>query len=329
MSVAVTMLVAQTLDEVERCLAEAARAPAPFLTEAAGHVTLAGGKRFRPALVALTALLGDGDGFAGTGLSPERQRRIVDACVVVELTHVASLYHDDVMDEATMRRGVASANARYGNTVAILVGDFLFAQASAVVARLGTEFVALQASTFARLVQGQIAETRGPESGEDPLSHYRQVVADKTASLIRTSALFGGMIAGLSQPQLTALGRFGEQIGVVFQLADDLIDITSDVAGKDAGTDLREGLPTLPVLLLRDSDDPADLELYARVVRGLSPDEVPGVLTQLRTHPVIDTARAQIKALAETARAKLEALPDCPARTELHRLCDEAATRVS
>jgi heptaprenyl diphosphate synthase len=319
-------VVSQLLHEVELRLAAAAKADTPFLSEAASQITLAGGKRFRATLVILAALLGE---TAELNVSPEKARRVVDAAVVVELTHVASLYHDDVMDEALLRRGVASANARFGNTVAILTGDFLFAQASAVVAGLGTQFVALQARTFAQLVQGQIAELRGAGANENPLTHYYQVVTDKTASLIQTSALFGGLIAGLSEPQLAALGRFGEQIGVVFQLRDDLIDIISDVAGKDPGTDLRAGPPTLPVLLLRDSDNPADLELYARILRTLAPDEVPAVLTQLRSHPVIDQARAQIAALAAAARTELAALPDTPARAELHRLCDEATTRVA
>ncbi|MDR1355879.1 MAG: polyprenyl synthetase family protein [Propionibacteriaceae bacterium] len=340
----VETVVAELLGEVECRLAEATQAPSPFLADAARHVTLAGGKRFRPLLVILAALLAGADerrtdvltvlptpeiGMCGTGLlTADVRKRVVAASAVVELTHVASLYHDDVMDEATLRRGVMSANLHYGNTAAILVGDFLFAQASIIGADLGSEFVALQAATFAQLVQGQIAETRGPTLGEDPLLHYRQVVANKTASLIRTSILFGGMIAGLPEPQLAALERFGEKIGTAFQLADDLIDITSDVAGKDSGLDLRVGLATLPVLLLRESDNPADHALYAKVLQGLSLDETESVVAALRTHPVIAQARAQIVELAESARAELHNLAQCAARDQLCRLCDEAVNRM-
>ena len=161
-----------------------------MVTEAAQHIIAAGGKRFRPLLVVL-------------GVAPRPVRAaaddVVKAAVVVELTHVASLYHDDVMDEAELRRGSDSANARWGNTVAILVGDLLFARASDIVAELGPEFVQLQARTFSRLVQGQIAETVGPADGQDPLDHYLQVVADKTGSLIATSALFGAKLSGATR----------------------------------------------------------------------------------------------------------------------------------
>ena len=203
-----------------------------MVTEAAQHIITAGGKRFRPLLVVLGSLFG-GDAVA---------EDVTRAAVVVELTHVGSLYHDDVMDEAGIRRGSVSANERWGNTVAILVGDFLFSRASDVVAELGPEFVKLQSRTFSRLVQGQIAETVGPIDGQDALDHYLKVVADKTGSLIATSALFGSKLAGAPLEVQQAMSEFGEQIGVVFQLSDDIIDITSDVTGKTPGTDLREGI---------------------------------------------------------------------------------------
>ena len=256
------MLAEQTRDEVfeasvraqleliEAALLKAAEADSDMVTEAAQHIIAAGGKRFRPLLVVL-----------GSYLGPHAAADdVVKAAVVVELTHVASLYHDDVMDEARMRRGSVSANSRWGNTVAILVGDLLFARASDIVCDLGPEFVRLQARTFSRLVQGQIAETVGP-SGTDPLDHYLRVVADKTGSLIATSALFGSKISGAAPHLQRVMADFGEQIGVVFQLSDDIIDITSDDTGKTPGTDLREGIPTLPTLLARKSADPADARL--------------------------------------------------------------------
>ncbi len=214
--------------------------------------------------------------------------------MVVELTHVGSLYHDDVMDEAELRRGSDSANARWGNTVAILVGDLLFARASDTVAELGPEFVHLQARTFSRLVQGQIAETVGPTDGEDPLDHYLQVVADKTGSLIATSALFGAKLSGATADEQELMAEFGEQIGVVFQLSDDIIDITSDVTGKTPGTDLREGIPTLPTLLARKSTDPDDARLLELLDSDLHDDDaLAEVLELLRRHCSIDQARGR------------------------------------
>ena len=194
--------VRERLELIESALLRAAEADSPMVTEAARHVIAAGGKRFRPLLVVLASQFGPADGPGGGAPLDD----VVRAAMVVELTHVASLYHDDVMDEARLRRGSASANARWGNTVAILVGDFLFARASEEVAGLGPDYVRLQSRTFARLVQGQIAETVGPQD-VDPLEHYLSVVADKTASLIATSALFGAKVAGAAAITATSLRR--------------------------------------------------------------------------------------------------------------------------
>ena len=307
------------LDRVESALLRAAEADTPMVREAAQHIILAGGKRFRPLLVVL-----------GSHLGPSAVEADVErAAVVVELTHVASLYHDDVMDEAGLRRGSVSANARWGNTVAILVGDLLFARASDLVADLGPEFVRLQARTFARLVQGQIAETVGPTNGQDRLAHYLQVVSDKTGSLIATSALFGAKLAGASQAQQRTMAEFGEQIGVVFQLSDDIIDITSDETGKTPGTDLREGIPTLPTLLARTSTDPADARLLALLDSDLSSDvDLAEVLDLLRRHRSIDAARAEVRRRAESARLLLDGLPTGPARDALEELCDTVVSRT-
>ncbi|HET9649981.1 MAG TPA: polyprenyl synthetase family protein, partial [Microlunatus sp.] len=282
-------------------------------------VIAAGGKRFRPMLVVLASQ------FGPAAVDDD----VIKAAVVVELTHVASLYHDDVMDEAQVRRGAPSANARWGNTVAILVGDFLFARASDLVAELGPEFVRLQARTFSRLVQGQIAETVGPQ-GADPLDHYLAVVADKTGSLIATSAVFGAKLAGATPEVQRAVQEFGEEIGVVFQLSDDLIDITSDDAGKTPGTDLREGVPTLPTLLARRSTDPADARLRELLDGDLSSDHaLAETLELLRAHRSIDDARAEVRRRADRARALLDPLPGGPAKTALVELCDTVVTRTS
>ena len=306
------------LEAIEQALLAAAEADSPMVTEAAQHIIAAGGKRFRPLLVVLGSHLGP---YA----DPDD---VIKAAVVVELTHVGSLYHDDVMDEAALRRGSVSANARWGNTVAILVGDLLFARASDTVAELGPEFVRLQARTFSRLVQGQIAETVGPTNGQDPLDHYLQVVADKTGSLIATSALFGAKLSGATPEAQQVMAEFGEQIGVVFQLSDDIIDITSDVTGKTPGTDLREGIPTLPTLLARKSTDPADARLLELLDSDLHDDDaLAEVLQLLRRHRSIDQAREEVRRRAEQARALLEPLPAGPARDALEALCTTVVTR--
>ena len=291
----------------------------PFVTEAARHVPAAGGKRLRPLLVGLAARFGDG---------PADNEKLERAALVVELTHVASLYHDDVMDDAVLRRGVASANARYGNSVAILTGDYLFARASSLVATLGPAYVARQADTFARMVQGQIAEFKGPSDGDDPMEYYLGVLADKTAALIATAAVFGGMVAGLPEAQLQTLDRFGDALGMAFQLHDDLLDITSDSAGKQPGTDLRQGVATLPLLLLARSAEPDDQHLVAAVRAGLSDEDVAGVVAVLRRHPVIDQARDVIAGYAGQAKAALSGLPDGAAKTALTGLVDDMTDRV-
>jgi heptaprenyl diphosphate synthase len=307
------------LELIEAALLKSAEADSDLVTEAAQHIIAAGGKRFRPLLVVLGSYLGPRGATAD----------VVKAAVVVELTHVASLYHDDVMDEAGIRRGSVSANSRWGNTVAILVGDLLFARASDIVCDLGPEFVRLQARTFSRLVQGQIAETVGP-SGKDPLDHYLRVVADKTGSLIATSALFGSKISGAGPELQRVMADFGEQIGVVFQLSDDIIDITSDDTGKTPGTDLREGIPTLPTLLARKSGDSEDARLLQLLDSDLRDDAaLHEVLELLRRHRSIDQAREEVRRRAEAARTLLDPLPAGPARDALDDLCTTVVTRTA
>jgi len=307
------------LHEVEAGLAAAADSDADFVTQAARHLLVAGGKRFRPLLALLGAEFGE----------PESPG-VVPAALVVELTHVATLYHDDVMDEAPLRRGALSANARWDNTVAILTGDWLFARASEIVADLGPEVVRIQARTFSRLVQGQIRETQGPASGEDPLGHYLSVVADKTGSLIATAALLGAKLAGAPTPVQQALTAFGERIGTAFQLADDIIDVVSDTgeSGKTPGTDLREGVPTLPALIARQSTDPADDRLRTLLSGDLDDDARHAeALGLLRAHRAMAQARAYVQSRADEARTLLSGIPDIPARDALAALCDVVVRR--
>src|SRR6185503_11042654 len=240
--------VASGLARVEELLERELISEFGFVTEAASHLMHAGGKRFRP-LFTLVA--------AGVGPRPDAEEVIV-ASAVVELIHLATLYHDDVMDEADLRRGAKSANARWDNSIAILTGDFLFAHASRLVADLGPEAVRIIAETFAELVTGQMRETRGPRPDDDPVEHYLTVIAEKTGSLIATAGRYGGMFSGCTPEQVESLHRFGLAIGTAFQISDDIIDITSpaDSSGKTPGTDLREGVLTLPMLHALQGEGP-------------------------------------------------------------------------
>ena len=307
------------LVEVEARLSEVVAASHPMLDLASHHLVEAGGKRVRPMLALLAAQLGD-----------PRAPGVVDAAVVVELTHLATLYHDDVMDEAVVRRGAPSANTRWTNTVAILTGDYLFARASDLTAGLGTEATHLQSRTFARLVEGQISETAGPADGQDPIAHHLQVIADKTGSLIATSARLGALLAGAPSEHVEAVARFGELYGVAFQLSDDLIDIVSEheESGKTPGTDLREGIRTLPVLLVLGSGAASDASLQALLTGDLSDDSrLRQALDALRAHPAMDAARATLVDHVEQARAAARQLPEGAARAALIALTDYVLVR--
>jgi heptaprenyl diphosphate synthase len=309
------------LGQVEAALHDAVKSDYPFVTETSTHLVDAGGKRSRPLLVLLAAQFGD-----------PTAPGVVPSAVVVELTHLATLYHDDVMDEAALRRGAASANARWDNTVAILTGDFLFARASDILADLGPDAVRLQARTFERLVTGQIRETVGPAPEADPVEHYLSVLADKTGSLIATSARFGAMLAGADEATVDVLTRFGERFGVAFQLSDDLLDVLSESAdsGKTPGTDLREGIPTLPVLLMRRDSRPQDARLLELLDAGLEDDgDHAEALGLLRAHPAMAAAQDEVARWADAARDGLAPLPDVPAKAALAALCDQVVGRTT
>ncbi len=291
----------------------------PLVEETSRHLVAAGGKRLRPLLTLLASHYGDKNKFG-----------VIESAVVCELTHVATLYHDDVMDEAKLRRGVESANSRWGNTVAILTGDYLFAKVSALLADIGPEAVRLQASTFERLVIGQIMETQGPGAGEDPLEHYLGVVADKTGSLIAASARFGAMVSGAPNEVKETLTVFGEKIGIAFQLADDVIDIASEShqSGKTPGTDLREGVPTLVTLNVMKSTSAADRELIELLKAPIKDETVVAqVLSQLRTHQALEQSREQLQQIARDARTALGPLPVNDVTGALFSLCDAIIDR--
>ncbi|WP_168582148.1 polyprenyl synthetase family protein [Gephyromycinifex aptenodytis] len=285
----------------------------PFIAEAGGHLLGAGGKRFRPLLCLMAAQ-------AGKGTNAD----VIAAASAVELTHLASLYHDDVMDEADLRRGVVSANVAYGNSTAILVGDLLFGTASAVMAELGPEAVRIQAETFMRLCAGQIRDDRPCPPGVDPVEYYLGVLRDKTGVLIATAARYGAMFSGCDAATVETLREYGELLGVAFQLADDLLDIASvsGVSGKTPGTDLREGVETLPILMLRSAADPADAELLELLDRDLRHDDESHAraLAGLRAHPALQQAREYTLGVARQAQARLEPLGDTAVARALHAM---------
>jgi heptaprenyl diphosphate synthase len=320
---ALTAEIADDLALVEVALRETTFGGDEMFTEVSRHMMEAGGKRFRAMLVLLAARFGDC-----------RDKRIVPAAVAIELTHLATLFHDDVMDEADMRRGQASANAVFGNSIAILAGDYLFARASRILSDLGPDAVRIQAETFSRLVDGQLAETVGVRPGADPLAHYMQVIEDKTGSLIATSGRFGAMFAGAAGGVVDQIADACMRIGVAWQLSDDVIDLASSTqeSGKSEGTDLKQGVRTLPVLYALRSAAPAPDEVRLRELLSLAeltdPQLHAEALALLRKSPAIDEARETVRSWILAAQEILRSLPDVPARTAFESLCDFVITRT-
>ena len=316
-----TANIADGLAGVEKALAEAAHTEEALLTEASRHLIEAGGKRFRATLVLLAAHFGD-----------PRDERIVPAAAAIELTHLATLFHDDVMDEAAIRRGLQSANSRWSNTIAILTGDFLFARASRILADLGDEAIRIQADTFSQLVSGQIAETIGPDEGADPLEHYLRVVRDKTASLIATAGRFGAMFSDAPAEVVRRITPACHALGVAFQLSDDILDVASESeqSGKTPGTDLREGVRTLPVLHALRAPGETDGRLTELLGSAdlTDPRLHAEALALLRAHPAMDAARTDLRRWAAVARTEIAGLPDAPARTAFEALCDYVIRRT-
>ncbi len=308
------------LELVETALNKATEHTDPIAKVTARHLVDAGGKRIRPVLVLLTSQLGDYNNSS-----------VIDAAVVVELTHLATLYHDDVMDEAPTRRGVPTAHNIWGNSVAILTGDLLFARASQIVSRLGEKALTLQADTFERLCLGQLHETVGPQPGEDAVDHYIRVLADKTGSLIAASAQLGAMFADAPDVYLEPLTSYGEKVGVAFQLIDDVIDIAeAGASGKTPGTDLRAGVPTLPMLLLRAQakTDAEAAELVEFIDSGLEDDaKLAEAVKRLREHEVAELAYQQAKRWADEAVAALASLPDSNVKSALKNFAEAVVDR--
>ena len=313
------------LDRVEDELAIDLRMTDRLADSASRYLLEAGGKRLRPMLVLLTAQLGDGttDG-------------VIDSAKALEMTHLGSLYHDDVMDSSAKRRGVPSAHQVWGNNIAILTGDLLFSRASQLMSKRGERAMQLQADTFERLVIGQMHETVGPQEGDDEIAFYLQVLADKTGSLIAAAAQCGVIFSNAPEAYEAAVVEFGEKVGVAFQLQDDVIDLSADPekTGKVPGTDLRAGVVTMPYLLLGTATDDASRALKSRIDAGVAeiaagadPAILDEALEELRMHDVTLQTTALARAWSNEAVAALSVLPSGAVREALTRFADAVVDR--
>ena len=315
------------LNLVEQGLADELRVADSVADASARYLYEAGGKRIRPVLALLTAQLGEGNIPA-----------VIDIAKALEMTHLGSLYHDDVMDGAERRRGVPAAQAVWGNNVAILTGDILFSRASQLMSRYGDRAIRLQADTFERLVMGQLHETVGPQPGDDPIEFYIQVLADKTGSLIAAATQGGAIFSNAPAQYEEPLRVYGEKIGVAFQLLDDVIDLSADPeeTGKVPGTDLRAGVPTMPYLLLKAEADAASVDLavriddgVARIADGADPVVLDQPLAELRDHAVTQQTLELARGWTRDAIAALAPLPKGTVREALTRFAESLADRSS
>ncbi|MFH8366176.1 polyprenyl synthetase family protein [Streptomyces sp. NPDC018031] len=324
----------------QRLRGYAAGASDPRVADLVGHLIGTGGKRLRP----LLALLGGEFGTPDPVVT-------VKAAALAEIVHVASLYHDDVMDQALTRRGVPSVNARWGNRTAVLAGNWLLAKAAWLSAELGAETVRLQARVTNRLVHGQVRELAGSYDGQDALSHYFNVVSGKSAALIAMALQTGAVHSGVPENHVQALAEYGEHLGVAFQIADDILDVTSSssVLGKEQGKDLAIGVASLPVLIALADDRPETEELRALLGAGRAPAPdpdlppagaeapprgrpgraaaLPRTVGLLESTGVLDRARSLMDDHLSRARLSLAQLPDVPAKDALRSLCDFVARR--
>ncbi|MFI9100851.1 polyprenyl synthetase family protein [Streptomyces fildesensis] len=310
------------LDAAEKqLLAHGESAEDPRIVQLTGHLAAAGGKRLRPLLVLLAAEFGD----------PWRDG-VVQAAVITELVHLSSLYHDDVMDSAGTRHGVPSVNSHWGERLAVLAGDLLLAKAAQLASGLGADAAALNADVAGRLVAGQLDELVGPAPGEDPVDHYYRVISGKTAALLGMSLRIGAQQAGASEEVVHTLGAYGEQLGLAFQIADDLLDITAPTSamGKERGKDLAVGVASLPVLLARADTTRRGAELRELLSRetAMEPAERRRALDLFRHSPAWDQSTARMRERLRAAGSILTDLPAVPARQALDSLCDFVADQT-
>ena len=310
----------ERIDRVEERLFEVSTTDDPFLTEIAQHLLAAGGKRFRPVLSQLAAEFG-----------PARDHRLIEAGAAVELIHVGSLYHDDVIDGAETRRGALSVNTKWGNAQAILAGDFLIARASELAAAgLGLETVRLLARTYTELVVGQALELRlTGDLAHGPAEHYR-VMGGKTASLIRTAARMGALAADAPSSHVEALSVATWELGMVFQITDDALDLvaTDEQLGKPAGSDIHQGVYTLPVL--RALSGPSGARIAALLGPGMpfAQQTVAEVIGLVREGGYIDEVMGECVSRLDVASEAIASLPDIEARSVLHEMGSFLVQRV-
>jgi len=292
---------AADVERIEAALVASVQTGDAYLNEIASHLIVAGGKRLRPVLTVVAAQV------AGGPSSDDA----VQGGIACELVQTGSLYHDDVMDEAATRRGVETVNAKWGNLQAILAGDFLLSRASEIAASLGTEVAALLARTIGRLCEGQIEELRHTYNAARPETSYVASIAGKTASLYATSARIGGIVAGVDRPSIDALTRYGEAFGMVFQIVDDVLDVTAtdDQLGKPAGHDMVEGVYTLPVLRTLQAGGIAAASLLDLLGKPLEPAERDKALEIVRANGGVASARETAREWADVAVHACDALP--------------------
>jgi heptaprenyl diphosphate synthase len=308
------------LAAVDTLMWESIKDDQPFVTETSAHLVNAGGKRIRPLLTLLSAQFGQNP------LAPS----VISGATLCEILHIATLYHDDVMDEAKLRRGATSANARWGNTVAILTGDFMFAVASKIASELGAFVIDIQTATSRRLVTGQLRETIGWSPNLSKEEHYLKVISDKTSSLFSAACQIGARLAGASQPHIDLVSGYAEALGIAFQLSDDILDLTGDESlGKEIGADLRAGVPTLPVIYVKQAADPADDRLLELLNRDLSEceEDLAEAVGLLRRHQAIERVRAELRRYVDQSFAALDQLPATPAERSLRSLAEFMITR--
>lgn len=320
---AVLPSLAGDLDRVEHELVRVVQADEPFLTEIASHLISAGGKRVRPGFcLASSLVLERGD----TALAQD----VIRGGVAVELVHIGSLYHDDVMDDATTRRSVRSVNARWGNLRAILAGDYLLGRASEIAASLGPEVAGLLATTITQLCEGQILELENAYRVERSEERYERSIAGKTAALLATACRIGALVAGLPRPIIEALSEFGRAYGMAFQIVDDILDVVAsdEELGKPTGNDLAEGVYTLPVIRALADPEVGD-ELSGLLGVPLSGTDLERARSLVLAGTGVGEARDQARTWADKSCAALTALPDTPAAAALRAAADHLIERSS
>ncbi|MGI8426303.1 MAG: polyprenyl synthetase family protein [Actinomycetota bacterium] len=305
--------IASDLERIEKIMIDVSAGATSFLTEFTTYLTKAGGKRLRPALTVLGAHL-------GAGPNPN-----VDVtAAAIEMTHLATLYHDDVIDEADTRRGVPSANENWGNKVAILAGDYLFARASKISAEVGGEVPEVLAEAISQVVQGQVSELESVYDPKRSEAKYLTTIHGKTASLLEACTRLGASLGGCTPDVVAAMRTFGIAFGLAFQVADDLLDLAAsqEELGKPPGTDVRDGVYTLPVIFAAEADP--------NLLKSLGTPDVDVDLVRDATVSTGAFARARQVAIAyvEEALSALEQTPQGDARKTLENLTRLVVDRV-